>query len=238
MNEPIQFWAVPVEDMTYDQLEEELRLQKWLYSLIKSQLSMEKKAEKNATRYSWIRLNKIDFCDILMKQLDGFIADLETRLKVRKMPSKYSHKHETYIKSKRRAERQKAVNERNSVLTQTKILSEREGVNLQWDKDKFLLVGQDRGYRTEEALTYAVQKELDISYKKAQALVGSGRFTWGQVMLLGAKFEMTPKEFCDIFMSGYFDEYKGGYYASYKNIDRTALLRRRVLPELPKGEDE
>ena len=53
-----------------------------------------------------------------------------------------------------------------------------------------------------------------------------GRFTWGQVLVLGAWLQMTPKEFCDIFLSGYFTEYYGRYIASYDNLDREVLLKR------------
>lgn len=83
---------------------------------------------------------------------------------------------------------------------------------LTWDMEKLMQVAGDRGYFTELAVTAAIAEKLNISVGGADRLLQSGKMSWGQCMVIGAVFEMTPKEFCDVFMSGYFVEVADGVY--------------------------
>ena len=229
----ITLWNKDVPDMDKGELEAELRVQKWLVYLIqraKGRLLIDKEQKKP----SWIRDNKLEFCDMYLLNLEALIAEIEVFIPRR------AYEGDKFINSERRrresARRSKVLIDDNSERKWAKTVASRQGINLQWDKELFLLVGKDRGYQTEEALVYAVEKELDLSRNKAKLLVDHGRFTWGQVMCIGAMLEMTPREFCDVFMSGYFVEYMGEYYASYDNIDKTALLKRAVIPSEQKNE--
>lgn len=232
----VTFWEVDdIKRLDRLQLEDELRCQKWLYRLIQKAHSKLVIYDQRSPKVSWVRLNKIDFCDVYMKQLKGFIGEIEAVMNKKEYPKDFNRV--MYNRAKHKdAEGRKRVFLEKKARENEQVAAAKEGINLQWDKEKFLLVTRDRGYRTEEATAYAVKEELGVSYEKAKVMVNGGRFTWGQVMLLGAKFEMTPKEFCDIFMAGYFLEEFGEYRASYKNIDRTALLKRRILPALPEAE--
>ena len=107
----------------------------------------------------------------------------------------------------------------------------RDTFAVSWDKEKFLLIAKDRGYQTEIALIHDVGDELNLGRAKAEAILDSGRFTWGQVLCLGAMMQMTPREFCDTFLSGYFIEHNDDEYrADYKNIERLALLKTAIKP--------
>lgn len=94
----------------------------------------------------------------------------------------------------------------------------------QWDRNIFNAIASDRGYRTQTALTYAVSQELEVSLDTSKRILASGRMTWGQALVLGALFEMTPKEFADCFMAGYFKEVRDGEYRAVLE-DKTALLQ-------------
>ena len=221
----ITLWNKDVPDMDKGELEAELRVQKWLYRLIQKTHG-KLLAEDERMRESWIRDNKIVLCETYLQNLAGIISQIEFYI-----PRRGDRDVKGGINKRREQER------RTQILTKDKDervmqrrAAQREGINLQWDKELFLLVGKDRGYQTEEALVYAVQNELDITRVKAKSLVDKGKWTWGQVMCVGAMLEMTPKEFCDIFMSGYFVEYMGEYYASYNNIDKSELLKRVGRP--------
>lgn len=108
-----------------------------------------------------------------------------------------------------------------------------------WDMEKLMQVTRDRGYFTELAVTASVAEALNISIGGADKLLQSGRMSWGQCMAIGAIFEMTPKEFCDVFMSGYFVEVADGVYRA-KADDVESLLDApyKALPRANKGDDE
>ena len=51
-------------------------------------------------------------------------------------------------------------------------------------------------------------------------------------MCIGAMLEMTPKEFCDVFLPGYFKDEHGEFRATHDNLDKRTLLRTAIRPEL------
>lgn len=115
------------------------------------------------------------------------------------------------------------------ILKNYETLINRNGTVFQWDKRRLMLVAKDRGYMTEIAVAYAIEQELDYPKQAVKKLLDTGKFTWGQVLCIGAMFEMTPKEFCDIFMLGYFVEQGEEWRASYDNIDKNGLLSKAVV---------
>ena len=161
----------------------------------------------------------------------GFVAVLERAAKARMndFDEKVRSNWQAYNRrEKQRKERDNALAlERNRKRDMLKQINS-EGITLAWDIDKFKLIARDRGYQTDEAIIYAIGEEVGLDRIRAKTLYETGRFTWGQVMCLGAMFEMTPKEFCDTFLSGYFVDTFGDYRASYNNIDKKELLRPPV----------
>lgn len=89
-----------------------------------------------------------------------------------------------------------------------------------WDAERLMAIARDRGYFTEVAVSAAIADALNITISGADKLLKSGRLTWSQCIIIGAVFEMTPKEFCDTFLSGYFREVADGVYkAQVDDID-------------------
>ena len=100
-----------------------------------------------------------------------------------------------------------------------------------WDIDRLMAVARDRGYFTEVAVTAAIAEALNITVGGADRMLQSGKLSWGQCMVIGALFEMTPKEFCDIFMSGYFREVADGVFkAQVDDIENLLDAPYRAKP--------
>ena len=95
---------------------------------------------------------------------------------------------------------------KNSVL-----LMQRLAPVPQWNRDTLNKIAFDRGYFTQQALICAIADELQISYTATAKALKSGKFTFGQILIIGALLEMTPAEFCDTFLYGYFRDNTNGY---------------------------
>lgn len=105
-----------------------------------------------------------------------------------------------------------------------------------WDVDKLMSVARDRGYFTEIGIASIISEALNITITSANALIKTGKLSWGQCMVIGAVFEMTPKEFCDVFMSGYFQEVADGVYRA-KVDDYDTMLDAPYKAKV-RGKDE
>ena len=231
----ITLFPKEIPKMDKGEIESELRVQKWLIRFFTKQKDkLEKESLKK--RYSWIRENKIEFCEIYLKNLKAMCEELEFYHERRTYEGMTRYVN-THAAKSTKEKYQEEIRKRKQNLTDDYVLKKRtkddmrkDGISLSWDKEKFMLVAKDRGYLTEEGVIYIVGKELGLKRPAAKLIIEKGKFTWGQVLCIGALFEMTPKEFCDIFMAGYFVEKFGEYRASYDNIDKTALLKKtRVL---------
>lgn len=84
-----------------------------------------------------------------------------------------------------------------------------------WNLDKLRTIAKSRGYYTDTTLFAAVADEFKITVSGAKRLLQSGQLTWGQTVVLGAFLEMTPAEFCDTFLAGYFKEVVDGKWIAY-----------------------
>ena len=187
------------------------------------------------------REDAIAMYDIYLKNLEGLISELEFYKDRRaEAPKKGESVQMRYIRRKQYKENEKRIrNDTFKVWKYTK-QTQREGIGILWNRKKFEQIAYDRGYQTESAIINAIDEELRVGRAKAEAMMNKGRFTWGQVLCLGALFQMTAKEFCDCFLAGYFENMFGEYRASYTNIDKDALLHPTIyLPEeAQSGESE
>lgn len=93
----------------------------------------------------------------------------------------------------------------------------------QWDLDRLRLIAQDRGYYSDLSIIAAVSDAMDLSMSGSRRLLETGKMSWGQCIVIGALFEMTPAEFCDVFLNGYFKEIADGKWVAYIE-DKTPLL--------------
>ena len=103
---------------------------------------------------------------------------------------------------------------------------------LDWERSRLDTVARTRGFRTKEGVDYAVANELSITMRSATRLINNGKLTWGQCILIGALFEMTPKEFCDVFMYNYFKETPtGDFRAQVSEEERELILFKKRIEE-------
>lgn len=177
------------------------------------------------------RYDRVVLFENYLKNLDAFIADLDFYIERRAEPITRANRHntKTEIRNRNAKARKNAIND-NAKVYQWKQYLERDSFCVSWDREKFLLIARDRGYQTESAIIQAVGKAISLDRIRSRLIIESGRFTWGQVLCLGAMLQMTPKEFCDTFLSDYFTESFGEYRADYDNINQTELLRTPIRP--------
>ena len=99
-----------------------------------------------------------------------------------------------------------------------------------WNLDTLKLIAFDRGFFTEEGFIYHLSQELELSYMETAKALKSGKFTFGQVLLIGSYLEMTPKEFCDTCLRDYFKGDYGNYKAEV--TDKRALLTKPIKGDI------
>lgn len=184
--------------------------------------------EKRSTNQ---RYDRVVLLENYLKNLDAFIADLDFFIERRAEPITKASRHntKTSIRIRNAKARKNAIND-NAKVYQWKQYLERDSFCVSWDREKFLLIARDRGYQTESAVIQGVGEAINLDRVRSRLIIENGRFTWGQVLCLGAMLQMTPKEFCDTFLSGYFTESFGEYRADYDNINQAELLRTPIRP--------
>lgn len=106
-----------------------------------------------------------------------------------------------------------------------------------WDIERLMLIARDRGYFTDVAVTAVIAESLRITVHGAKKMLESGKLTWSQCIIIGSVFEMTPKEFCDTFLSGYFTEVADGVFRAHIE-DTDALLDAPYRAKPMKEEEE
>lgn len=104
-----------------------------------------------------------------------------------------------------------------------------------WDMDTLMSVARDRGYFTELAVIATIAEALNISVYGANMMLQAGKLSWGQCIIIGAVFEMTPKEFCDTFLHGYFKEVADGVFKA--QVDDIENLLDAPYRAKPKGNE-
>lgn len=166
---------------------------------------------------------KLEFCEIYERNIRGFI-DYLTELKEERKVYELAHRQRGYDpRSKRRKEETAELKELRGKLALKKKLTKKQirqsnkaGAVTTWNRESFDLVVRDRGFFTEAGLLSELSKHLGLTIRATEELLKSGRFTMEQVLLIGDFFQMTPKEFCDIFLRDYFTDFCGNYIAEYK----------------------
>ena len=184
--------------------------------------------EKRCTN---VRYDRVVLLENYLKNLDAFITDLDFYVERRAEPITNASRRnsKTSIRTRNAKARKNSIND-NAKVYQWKQYLERDSFCVSWDKEKFLLIVRDRGYQTESAIIQAIGEAINLDRARSRLIIENGRFTWGQVLCIGAMLQMTPKEFCDTFLSGYFTESFGEYRADYDNINRDELLRTPIRP--------
>lgn len=105
-------------------------------------------------------------------------------------------------------------------------------------------IARDRGYGSLRTVIYRLSRDIDATPKQIERLFKTGRWRWEYILFLGDYFQMTPKEFCDTFLHGYFQEDRSGHYrAKFENAmllfdrQRNVQTRKEVFGDLTEFEE-
>lgn len=223
-----------ISKLKYNELKRERHVQSFLLTRMRYiSKDCSKRCEKkyhDSPYYNTVREDKDLFFKMYVKHIEAVIEEIDYWMARRHEPESNSGGFRTKadIRDANAKRRQLWKSDRNMGDYYTRT-AESE-IYVSWDREKFNLIAADRGYQTDDMILSAVAKELRLDRTRARLVIESGRFSWGQVLCLGALMQMTPKEFCDTFLAGYFVERFGEYRAEYDNIDRDLLLRKAVKP--------
>lgn len=230
MTKMLTLFGRDVSELKYNDLKRENQAQRFLLKTIKMALKKELYF-RESKRILQSSDDKVALLQIYINNLEAFIAEIEywtgRRLEPESNCRKGKRKPKRVIREENYAKKKQIMAEDNR-LSYLKAKVENDGLAVSWDKEKFMSIAADRGYQTEGSLIGDIAKELELDRSGAQLIINRGRFTWGQVLCLGALLEMTPKEFCDTFLAGFFIDQYGEYRASIEALNKRMLLRRAV----------
>lgn len=234
MTKMLTLFGEDIGKLPYNDLKRERAIQAYLLKLMKIRLKREEYFREQRKVDTLRGRDKIAFFKIYVEHLESFIEEIDYWLDRKFEPE------EPYNKVRKRKDQIREANKirhRRMMAEDVRTLRlsraiERDSLYVTWDKERFLLIAADRGYQTENALVADIAKELVLDRSAVRLLMEKGRFTWGQVLVLGAMFDMSPKEFCDTFLAGYFVEHNGSYRASYENMNKWDLLKNAIRPDV------
>lgn len=231
MMKMLTLFGKDIKELRFNELKRERRCQQFMVTQLKV---FAKKAEvKVESNSSYIREDRLAFINLYIAHLEALIGEIDYYLDRRAEPAydKNKKRSRETIREDNKKRRARVIADNRRVYEWTQSV-EQDGLLVSWDRERFLLIAEDRGYFTEEIITTAVAKEINLDVTRARAILQNGRFTWGQVLCLGAFLQMTPKEFCDVFLAGYFVNSYGEYRADYTNLCKGELLKRAIKPQV------
>lgn len=240
MMKMLTLFGKDIKELKFNELKREKRCQTYFLTRVKYLARDCKEAAEEGqnlrSAYAEMREDKARFFEMYVQHLEALIDEIDYWMDRRIEPKSNSGgRHTVTVIRDRNAKRRQLWRSDNNARDYFARTEDGE-LYVTWDKERFDLVAADRGLQTEEMILSAVSEELRLDRTRAKMLVDSGRFTWGQVLCLGAFLQMTPKEFCDVFLADYFVEQYGEYRADYDNIDRNRLLMKAVRPNRSNSE--
>lgn len=240
MTKMLTLFGEDIGKLKYDDLKRERAMQAYMLAKCKVQLQKEQYYREQRVNDTLRGRDKIAFLEIYIDHLKAFVEEIDYWLERRE------ENIGTYNKKRRRKDQiREANNIRHKRLMAEDVRAlrlsraiEKDSLSITWNRERFDMIVADRGYQTESALIADVAKELMLDRTSAKLLLDKGRFTWGQVLCLGAMLDMTPKEFCDTFLADYFVETHGKYRAALDNMDRYTLLKNPIRPATARIEEK
>lgn len=227
MTKLITLFGKDISKLRYNELKRERSCQSYFLTRVKIYLKDEQR-KYDKYPHTQTRQDKLTFFEMYKTHLEAMLEEIDYYMDRRFEPlsnCKGGVKTKTSVRKENEIRRKRQVNDKALAYEWQK---SSDGLIVSWDRDKFFLIASDRGYQTEEAVVSEVAKEIKCDRTKAKWALDRGRFTWGQVLCLGAMMQMTPREFCDTFLAGYFTEQYGDYRADYENLNKVELLKRAV----------
>lgn len=84
-----------------------------------------------------------------------------------------------------------------------------------YSHEKLIEVTKHRGYYNTKSVAIAISQNTGLSVATVTNKIYSGHFSREEMIVIAAYFEMTPKEFCDVFLNGLFNENSLGHYIAH-----------------------
>lgn len=225
MAKMITLFGKDIKELSFNELKREKRCQSVLLTRMKNALKEEQEAYDNHP--SRIRADKVAFYETYKAHLETLLQEIDFWLDRRQEPTS-NHNWTRPVWQIRKDNKKRLARLRRDTSYAIDWEKNGDGLAVSWDRDKFMQIAYDRGYQTEDAVVSEVSEELKFTRSKAKTLLDKGRFAWGHVLCLGAMLQMTPKEFCDTFLAGYFVDEFGEYRASYEHLNKVELLKRTM----------
>lgn len=84
-----------------------------------------------------------------------------------------------------------------------------------YSSEKLTEVTKHRGYYTAKAVAQILSQNTGLSVSTWVSKISTGHFSREEMVYVAAYFEMTPKEFCDVFLHGLFNEDSLGHFVAH-----------------------
>lgn len=84
-----------------------------------------------------------------------------------------------------------------------------------YSHEKLIEVTKHRGYYNIKSVAIAISQNTGLSVTTITNKIHSGHFSREEMIVIASYFEMTPKEFCDVFLNGLFNENSLGHYIAH-----------------------
>ena len=75
-----------------------------------------------------------------------------------------------------------------------------------FDAETLYTIAKDQGFYSRESLIVELSHALEMSCNATKEAIKSGKFTYGQVLIIGSTLQMTPTAFAETFLHNYFIE--------------------------------
>lgn len=96
-----------------------------------------------------------------------------------------------------------------------------------YSSEKLIQVTRHRGYYNIRAVAQALSQNTDKSLATWRTKIGSGNFSREEMIFIASYFEMTPKEFCDVFLHGLFNENELGHFVAHVESPQELFEKRK-----------
>ena len=97
-----------------------------------------------------------------------------------------------------------------------------------YSTDKLIEMAKHRGYYNLHAIAVGISQDTGLAVSTLQTKINSGHFSREEMIVIAAYFEMTPKEFCDVFLNGLFNENDLGHYIAHIDSAYAVLHQQDV----------
>lgn len=93
-----------------------------------------------------------------------------------------------------------------------------------YSQEKLMQMAKHRGYFTTHAIARTLSQNTGLSVATWENKLSSGHLSREEMIVIAAWFEMTPKEFCDVFLHGLFAENDLGHFEAHIDCSAYAFL--------------